>query len=387
MAIPLKYNLRNLMVRRGTTLMTAFSVALAVTVLVALMALAEGLQAALSGTGQPLNLIVLRDGSESETMSSVPRDAVGVIKYMDGVGRDEKGDPSVSPEMAIVVHLKRRSGAKESNVIIRGLGPQGVALRPEFKLIEGRMARPGLRELLVSRRVADRYQHCALGERLKLGRSVWTVAGVFAAGNSAYNSEIWASSDELAADFDRADYSSVLVRASDPAAMARVQDQISSDRRLRLITEPERSYFERQTTAAAPIRLFGLLIAVLMGIGASFSAMNTMYAAGARRAREIGTLRAIGFSRASILISFVMESSLIAVLGGLAGCVLVLPLNGMAAGTTNFVTFSDLAFNLRVTPALMSAGIGFALVLGVLGGFLPARSAASKEVVAALRGA
>lgn len=385
MAIPLKYNLRNLAVRRTTTAMTAFSITLTVTVFVVLMALAEGLQSSLTTTGQPLNVMIMREGSQSETVSFVKRDALQVIRYLHGIAKDEKGEPWVSPEVIVLINLPRRGQTQGSNVTIRGVSPEGPSLRPEFKMVEGRYFRPGLREVVVSKRISERFQNCALGDKLKFAKGYWTVVGLFEAGDSAYNSEIWTDVNDLGQDFDREDYTDVFVRAADASAVAGIQDQVSNDRRLHLKPETERDYYASQTSTAAPIKAFGIFIAILMAVGASFAAMNTMYAAVARRTREIGTLRAIGFSRGSILFSFVVESVCIATLGGFIGCLLALPINGVTTGTTNFVTFSELTFNFRVTPMLLLAGMIFATVMGLLGGFFPAWRASHENIVIALR--
>jgi len=385
MAIPLKYNFRNLVVRRTTTAMTAFSITLTVAVFVILMALAQGLQLSLSATGQALNILIMREGAQSEATSSVTREALQVIKYLDGIAKDEKGEPWTSPELIVLINLPRRGQTQGSNVTIRGLGSDGPSLRPEFKMVEGRFFRSGLREVIVSKRISERFQNCGLGDKLKFAKGYWTVVGTFEAGNTAYDSEIWTEVNDLAADFDREAYSSVLVRAAGTGALARLRDQIANDRRLHLKPQTEREYYESQTRFAAPIKALGLFIAVLMAVGASFAAMNTMYAAVARRTKEIGALRVLGFSRGSILASFIIESVLIAVLGGLLGCALALPINGVSTGTTNFATFSEVAFNFRVTPSLMLNGMIFAVFMGVIGGFFPAWRAAHENIVTALR--
>jgi putative ABC transport system permease protein len=385
MAIPLKYNFRNLLVRRTTTLMTAFSITLTVAVFVVLMALAQGLQISLSATGQPLNVLIMREGAQSEATSSVTRDSLQVIKYLHGIAKTDKGEPWVSPELIVLINLPRRGETQGSNVTIRGLGPDGPALRPEFKMVEGRFFKSGLREVIASRKIASRFQNCGLGDKVKFAKGYWTVVGIFEAGDTAYDSEIWADVNDLATDFDREAYSSVMVRAADAGSIAGLRDQISNDRRLHLKPQTERDYYESQTRFAAPIKALGLFIAVLMAVGASFAAMNTMYAAVARRTKEIGTLRVLGYSRGSILLSFVFESILIAVLGGALGCLLALPVNGLTTGTTNFATFSEVAFNFRVTPGLLLSGLIFAAFMGFLGGLFPAWRAAHENIVTALR--
>jgi len=385
MAIPLKYNWRNLVVRRNTTILTALSITLTVAVFVILMALASGLETSLSTTGHPLNIVIMREGSQAEGFSSVSRDDLQVIKYLDGIAKDGHSEPFVSPEAIVLTSLLRRGRTQGSNVTIRGLSPDGPALRPDFKLAEGRMFRPGLREVIVSQRISERFQGCGLGDRLKLGRAYWTVVGIFSAGTSAYNSEIWTDVDGLTDEFHRANYNDIFVRATGVEASIRIRDQVANDRRLHLKPVTERDYFESQMETATPIRVFGSLIAVLMAIGASFAAMNTMYAAVARRAREMGTLRALGFSRGSVLLSFVVESVLIAALGGLLGCLLSLGINGVTTGTTNFTSFSEMAFNFHVSPAVFLAGMVFAVFMGLVGGFFPAWQASRQSVVNALR--
>jgi putative ABC transport system permease protein len=385
MAIPIKYNLRNLIVRRTTTLATALSVTATVVVFVALMALAQGLETALTATGNPLNVLIMREGSQSEAVSFVSREDFQVIQYLHGIATDPQGNPWVDPELIILMNFPQRGHKQGANVTIRGVGPDGPSLRPEFHLIRGRYFRPGLREVIVSKAISGRFQNCGLGDRIKFAKGYWKVVGIFDAGRSAYNSEVWTDVNDLAQDFDRPDYSDVVLRAQNPAAIHEIQSEAANDRRLHLKTETERDYYAAQTSTAAPIRALGIFIAVLMAVGASFAAMNTMYAAVARRTREIGTLRALGFSRRSVLISFVIESVFIAVLGGVIGGLIALPLNSITAGTTNFITFSELTFNFQVTPGLFLTGVVFAAMMGLFGGFFPAWRASHETIVGALR--
>jgi putative ABC transport system permease protein len=385
MAIPLKYNFRNLVVRRTTTLMTALSITLTVAVFIILMALAEGLQSSLTSTGNPLNVLIMREGAQSEAVSFVDRDALQIIKYLHGIAKDKSGNPWVDPELIILMNFPRLGQKGGANVTIRGVGPDGPSLRPQFHLIAGRYFRPGLREVIVSKQISERFQNCSLGDKVKFAKGYWTVVGIFEAGHSAYDSEIWTDVHDLEQDFDRPQYSDVVVRATDQAAVNEIEQQAKNDRRLHLKTQTELKYYQDQTSSAAPIKAFGIFIAILMAVGASFAAMNTMYAAVARRAREIGTLRAIGFSRRSILLCFVLESVFIAILGGVIGCLISLPMNGVTTGTTNFTTFSELTFNFRVTPELCVVGIVFAALMGLLGGFFPAWRASHESIVTALR--
>ncbi len=386
MVIPIKYNFRNLFVRRVTTLATALSIMLTVAVFVILMALAAGLQSSLAATGDPLNVLLMREGSQSEAVSFVSRENYQVIRYLHGIAADAAGNPMADPEEVIIVNLKRRGQSQGANVTIRGIGADGVALRPKFKLIAGRMFRPGLREVIVSKQISQRYQDCSIGNKLKFAKGYWTVVGIFEVDHSAYNSEMWSDVNDVAADFDRPDYSEVVVRAQTPAAVKEIVQEANNDRRLYLTGITELAYYQSQTSAAAPIKAFGIFIAVLMAVGASFAAMNTMYAAVARRAREIGTLRAVGFSRRSILLSFVLESVMIALAGGVAGCLLSLPVNSITTGTTNFTTFSMVTFNFRVTPQLFAGGLIFATIMGLAGGFFPAWRVSHASIVSSLRG-
>jgi ABC-type lipoprotein release transport system permease subunit len=269
--------------------------------------------------------------------------------------------------------------------MVRGLRSNGIALRPQVRLAAGRLFRPGLREVIVGRAVAERFQNAGLGDRLRFGRSAWQVVGIFEAGRTAYGSEIWADAAELADDFDRPDYSSVLLKAEGEAALRSIRERIGSDQRLHLKALAEQDYYAEQTRTANPIKILGSFLAVLMAIGASFAVMNTMYAAVARRGREIGILRVLGFQPGSILLSFLVESLALALAGGLLGCLLALPIHGLTTGTMNFRTFSDITFAFRITPDLLLRGLGFSLVMGVVGGVLPARLAARQKMVETLR--
>jgi len=247
------------------------------------------------------------------------------------------------------------------------------------------MFRTGVGEAIVSRRIANRFASTGLGDQIKLGRRNWTVVGIFEAGNTAFDSEIWADVNEVMDSFDRADYSSVLVRAADGFTPQQISDRVNGEQRLKLEAKPELKYYEEQTSAAAPIRGLGMFVAIILGIGACFGGMNTMYAAVAARTREVGTLRALGFSKRSIMTSFVIESLILALIGGVVGCLLALPVNGVTTGTTNFRTFSELAFSFQLSPELIGTALIFAAVMGLLGGFLPARAASRLPITTALR--
>jgi putative ABC transport system permease protein len=385
MLIPFRYNLRSLRVRWVTTLVTAVSIGLSVTVFVAVMALAEGLREVFVTTGEPLNLLVIRQGSQTETNSIIERSRADVISTLEGVAADTQGTPMVSAELTVFINQPRRIGGS-SNVVIRGLTDRGREMRPQVRLVQGRWFRPGLRELTVSRSIAERFADCGLGERLGTGRATWTVVGIFDAGQTAYGSEMWTNVDDLANAFERrSNFSSVLMRARDTAAMQALADRISNDRRLQLKAQAEPDYYASQTATATPVRMLGNAIAIIMAFGSIFAAMNTMYAAVSARIREIAVLRVLGFSPVSVLISFVFESLLLAALGGALGLLLALPLNGLATGTTNWLSFSEMTFEFRITPGLLQRGMVFALIMGAAGGILPAARAARQRAAIALR--
>jgi putative ABC transport system permease protein len=385
MTIPIIYNLRNLVVRRTTTLMTALGIAMTVAVLVAALALANGLRTAFSQSGHPLQVLVLRKGANAELGSSVTREAFQILKSLPGIAVGENGHPFVSPEIVTVINLPSVDSPQGMNVTLRGLAETGVGMR-EVRLQQGRWHQRGQREIVVGKSIASRYPKARLGEHLRFGRGDWEVVGVVEAGESTSNSEIWGDLDQIAADFNRQEtVGSVLVRATDTATVAALINSINDDRRLGAGAIREREYYDNQTSAGAPLQFLGLFVAVIMAIGSSFAAMNTMYAAVARRSKEIGTLRVLGFSQRGILISFLIESILLALTGGILGGLLALPLNKVTTGVGSFVTFSEIAFNFRVGPNEILTGIGFALLVGAIGGVFPARLAARKEILAALR--
>jgi putative ABC transport system permease protein len=266
------------------------------------------------------------------------------------------------------------------------LTPVGFEMREGLRLVQGRMFQPGRREVVAGQGIADRYPEARVGRKLTFGRGEWEVVGVVDGGRSAYNSEMFVDLNQVAGDYNRTNVlSSALVRATDAAAMQALINRLEGDPRFNVMAQSEKSYYAQQTSSAMPIQILGYFIAAVMAIGSSFAAMNTMYAAVARRGAEIGTLRVLGFSRGGILVSFFLESLLLAGLGGVLGCLLVLPLNNISTGIGSFVTFSEIVFNFRVTPALMAAGVGFALLMGAIGGLFPARMAANKEILNALR--
>ncbi len=385
MWIPLKYNLRHLVARWKTTLVAGMTFALVVATFIIVMSLARGVEQALTTTGNPLNVIVMRPGVQSEGQSQVSLQTYQTVRNFAGIATDESNQPLAAPEVITLVNKPRAKDGKPSNIQIRGVHPQSFKLRAMVKLVEGRMFTPGLREILVSRKVSERFADLKLGSRPKLGKGVWTVVGVFDAEGTAYDSEIWTDYQELMQEFDRTEYNTVVVRALDRAAAVAIKDLVEEDRRVKLTAKSEALYYQEQTKTAAPIKAFAVFLAAIMSIGASFAGMNTMYSRVANRVREIGTLRMLGFSPFAVLASFILESVLLALCGGVLGCIFAWPMNGLATGTTNFDTFSEVVFYFTITPGLMLEGLVFAVIMGLAGGFLPAWTASRQTVLSAIR--
>src|ERR1700757_880241 len=386
MAIPIKYNIRNMTLRKGLTIMTALGIALTVTTAVFIMALLAGLQKAFQSTGNPLNVLVLRKGSTSELTGPFPQEDFQTLKTLSGIAKDKNGEPLVSGEITVVIVLPRKDGSGEANVTVRGVMQDGLELRPTVKLADGRWFSPGQREVVVSNSIRERFTHANVGDAVEFGKGSWKVVGVFDAGGMAYESEIWGDVNQMSSDFDRQGvYSSAYLRATDAVAADALKHRVSDDQRLKLDGMLEPEYYATQTKSGAVIKFIGWLVAAIMAIGSSFAAMNTMYAAVAYRSREIATLRVICFSRVSILSSFVLEGILLSLLGAVVSIMLMLPFNGMTTGTQNQVTFSEVVFGLQMTPAVVLAAVIFALIMGVVGGFAPPWHASRREILAALR--
>lgn len=384
MLIPIRYNVRHLADRWTSTLSTVLSFGLVVGVFVVVMSLAVGLDRAFVSTGDPLNLLVMRAGAQAELQSGMGLAQYQIVRNLAGIAKDEDGLPLVSPEVVTVVNKPKRFDGKRTNLQIRGLNLQGVKIRPKVHIVEGRMFKPGLREIIVSKRVAARFQDFGLGEQPHMGKGTWTVVGVFDAGGTAYDSEVWCDYQELMQEFNRAWLSTIAIRTEDAVAAASLARLVEDDIRLQLGARAETAYFEEQTEASKPLKAFGISLAVVMSIGACFAGMNAMYASVANRAKEIGTLRVLGFKPSSIIVCFLIESVLIALIGGALGCVVAFPMNWVSTGTINQQTYSEVIFRLAVTPGLMGLGLAFAVAMGVVGGLLPAVSAARRPISEAM---
>ncbi len=384
MKIPLKYNVGSLWVRRVGTLMTALGIGLTVAIFIVMMALVQGLDSTFVETGRPNHLIVIRNGSLNETNSYFNRDLLQTVRLLPGIRPSSSGEPRAAGEILVVINHPRVTG-EASNVIVRGTSPLGLELRPDLRLIEGRWFRRGLREVNVSRSLSRRFQNMGLGDTLHMSRSEWKVVGIFDAGGTAYDSEVLTDAEDVAQDWDRPIYTSLLLEAADAAAAQEITRRIADDRRIHLQAISQREYFRGQMVSSVGIKALGGFIALVMGVGSCFAAMNMMYAAVMSRTKEVGTLRALGFSRWSILTSFMVEAALLAVAGGSLGCLMALPIHGLSTGTANFITFSEILFNFRITPRILGEGMVFAVAVGLVGGLLPASRAARLRVIDALR--
>jgi len=380
------YNIRSMVVRKGTAAMTAGGIAMVVAVFVMTMAIAQGFRGALVASGSNENAILLRKGATSETVSAVLRPQLPVIEAMPQVARGADGHPLASPELVVIISLPRNSDGNPANVPVRGVGPKAFEIRNTLRFAEGRRFAPGTREINVGRQAVNRFRGLTLGSEVRFGSATWTVVGVFTAEDASFESEVWGDVDLMMPAFQRNGYQSTTVKLVDPSAFESLAAAVGGDPRLDLKAYPERDYYEAQSeTTGTLMRIFATFVTSILSIGAVFGAMNTMYAAVAYRTREIGTLRALGFSRVRIISAFLVESVALALVGGVIGCILALPVHGISTGAMNMTSFSELAFKFRITPALLFAGLVFSALMGAVGGLLPALRAARIPVARALR--
>jgi ABC-type antimicrobial peptide transport system permease subunit len=388
MAIPLRYSVRNLRMRRLTTALTAAGMALVVFVFAAVLMLDAGLREALVATGQYDNVVVTRRGSGTEIQSIVDREQAAVVATQPEIARDVGGARLYSREVVVLIALPRRGTGVPTNVGIRGLEPHGLELRPQVHIVAGRLYRPGTAEVIVGRSIHERFDDARIGATLRFGGRSWRVTGVFDAGGSAFDSEIWADSDELMQSFRRLAYSSVIARLSDPGAFDTLKARLEADPRLTLDVKRERTFYEEQSqTLSNFIRYLGVTLSVIFSIGAMVGAMITMYASVASRTAEIGTLRTLGFRRRSIMAAFLFEAVLIALLGCVAGVAAASVMQLVQVSTMNWDSFSEISFRFRLTPRIVVQSLLFAMAMGVVGGLLPALRAARLKIVDALRSA
>jgi ABC-type lipoprotein release transport system permease subunit len=385
MGLPINYNIRNLVERKATTLMTAVGIGLTVAVLVTSLSLVAGLERVFAGSGDERQVLVLRKGVDAELSSTVSTDAYQIIRRLPGIATSSSGEPLVSPEGLTVINLPSVDSPEGMNVTVRGLLPIGLSMR-SVQIQDGKMFQPGLRQVVVGDAVARRYPDAQIGKQIRFGKGLWDVVGIFKAGDSAAASEIWVDLDQVRGDFEQEGGSnSLLVRLNSASQIPEFSKMIADDQRLGSSVIGEKAYYAALTSSGAPLEVLGFSIAIIMAVGSAFAATNTMYAAVARRSREIGTLRALGFGRWAILRSFVLESVFLALLGGVVGVLITLPINGLTTGVGNFSTFSEVAFRFKLGPSAIAVGLLFAALIGALGGFLPAWAASKKGIVQAMR--
>ena len=386
MAIPFSYSLRNLWTRKVTTILTATGMALVVYVFAAVLMLSEGLKKTLRDTGSTQNAIVVRRSADNEVMSLVQRQEASIIETQPEVASGPKGEPLIAREVTVLIALPKQNSEAVGNVTIRGVSELSLNLRPQVKLKTGRFYRAGSSDIIIGSSIAKRFKGTGLGQVMRFGLREWRVVGIFDAGGSGFDSEIWADADQVMGTFRRSVYSSVVFRLPDPAAFLAVKNRLESDPRLTVTVKRESQFYADQSEIMARfIRILGLSMTIIFSFGAMIGAMVTMYAAVANRTIEIGTLRALGFSRRSILQAFLLESLLLGILGGLLGLLAASLMRWVTISTINWQTFSELAFSFVLSVEIGFKSLAFALVMGLVGGFLPARRAARLKIVDALR--
>ncbi len=387
MALPLAYNIRNVRIRWQVTLLAVFGVALVVAVFAVLMSMSEGFAAALRTTGRADNAMIVQRGSGSELTSAVPLADRNMIVVDDRVARDASGQPLASWEWVIVIGLPKATDGMPANVTLRAVTPRAFEVRGGITIVEGRSFTPGLDEVIVGKKLTSRIRGLEIGSEVPYQQKRFKIVGLFESTGGAFESEIWGDFDTFGAVFQRgAGSNSLVVRMKDPATIPDLDRWIRAQPQMQLQALSEKKYYEEQAgPLARTLRGLATFVAVVMGIGAVFGAINTMYAIVSARTREIGTLRALGFSRRSILVSFLIESVILAAVGGAIGCLLAFPMNGFSTGTGQTQSFSEIAFAFRITPGIIMTGMTFAVLMGVLGGLLPALRASRMPITSALR--
>ncbi|MCX8031148.1 MAG: ABC transporter permease, partial [Thermodesulfovibrionales bacterium] len=386
MGMFLLYSWRNLLTRRLTTILTSLGMCLVVFVFASIMMLSEGLKQTLVDTGLYDNIIVVRKGATSEVQSIIERHHASILETQKEIAMGVAGKPLVAKELVVLVSLNKRDSDKPSNVVIRGIDESSLVLRPQIKIVEGRLPRPGTSEIMTGINIAQRFKGAGIEESLTFALRSWKVVGIFDAGKTGFSSEVWADVDQLMSAFRRHVYSSIIFKLKDPSEFDKVKGAIESDPRLTVEAKREITYYADQSEAMASfLRILGLSLTIIFSLGAVIGAMITMYAAVANRIGEIGTLRALGFQKKSILMAFLMESVLISLIGGILGLVLSSFLQFITVSTMNFQTFSELAFSFSLTYEIAIMSIGFSIIMGFIGGVLPALRASRMKIVDSLR--
>jgi len=387
MKIPILYNVRSVLQRPASTAFTALGIGLVVAVFIGMLALANGFRAALARTGSERNVLVLRKGADSELASGISREMASLIAASPHVARGPDGTAMISPEVFVIIALGRLADTTQmANVVARGISARAWDVRNNVRVTAGRAPQSGRSEVCLGKKLVGRYPNTAIGDRMRFGGRAWDVACHFEAGGSAFESEVWGENEQFMPVFRGQVFQSVTFRLADPAAFEEAKRALLADRRLTIDVHRESAFYVQQSALLGRmLEILAILITSIMAVGAVFGAVNTMYAAVSGRTSEIAVLLTLGFHPRSVLASFLAESAIIAAIGGVIGCLIALPVNGVVANTTNWASFSEIAFAFRVTPGLLLAGLAFAVVMGVLGGFFPARRAAKLPVVQALR--
>ncbi len=386
MGIFFLYSLRNLFKRRLTTILTALGMALVVFVFASILMLSEGLRQTLVDTGTYDNVVIVRKGAVSEVQSGIERHQASIIETQPEVAIGSDGKQQYAKELVILINLPKRDTDKPSNVVIRGIEEHSLPLRPQVKIVEGRMPKPGSSEIVAGVNIAQRFKGAGIGENLNFALRSWKVVGIFDAGKTGFSSEIWADVEQLMSAFRRPVYSSVIFKLRDSSEFQRFKSRIETDPRLTVEAKREvRYYADQSETMAKFLRILGMSLTVIFSLGAIIGAMITMYAAVANRIGEIGTLRSLGFQRRDILLAFLLESLLISFIGGCTGLFLASFLQFFTVSTMNFQTFSELAFSFNLTFEIIYLSIFFSILMGFLGGVLPALRASRMQIVDSLR--
>jgi ABC-type lipoprotein release transport system permease subunit len=387
MKIPILYNLRSMRARPVSTALTALGIALVVAVFIGTLALANGFATALVRTGSPTTVLVLRKGADSELSSSINRETASILASMPQAARGTDGRALVSAEVYVVIAAGRIGDTTAmANVVVRGVGPEAWQVRSNVRVAEGRLPASGRNEICLGTKLVGRFPNTGIGQSMHFAGRPWEVVCHFTAGGSAFESEVWGGNEQIMPAMRGEVFQSVSFRLADPAAFEDAKRALEADKRLTVDVHRESEFYAQQSQLLGNIlRILAILVTSIMAVGAIFGAVNTMYAAVASRRPEIAVLLTLGFRPGNVLVSFLLESALVATIGGIVGCLLALPLNGLVTSTTNWASFSEIAFAFRITPGLLLAGMAFAVVMGTLGGYFPARQASKIEVVKALR--
>ncbi len=386
MSLMMSYSIKNAFARKLTSTLTILGIALVVFVFCAVLMLSKGLEKTLVDTGSDKNAIAVRKAAATEIVSIVERPMADVVKADGGIARNADGSPRYTGEVLVLINLLKRSNNEPSNVPVRGVDAMSKSLRPQFKITEGRVWNPGTSEIIAGKKVARNFKGCGIGETVRFGGREWTIVGIFESGNNGFESEVWGDINQLMDAFKRPVFSSLTFELAAGTTIEEVKKRMEADARLAIDVYPEKEYYRKQSSAFTTfINVLGIMISIVFSMGAVVGAMITMYASVANRTREIGTLRALGFSRGSVLGAFLVESLTISLAGGLIGILAANSLQLVEVSTTNFDTFAEIAFSFVMTPPIALSALTFALVMGVVGGFLPAVSASRLKILAALR--